>query len=74
MISEKDFSEELLNNITDEYKKILVDFANNVNVKSSAKLVNSVKSAISYNKTNQYVKNSNGVSIYINIKMLYSHV
>ncbi len=29
MISEKDFSEELLNNITDDFKKILVDFANN---------------------------------------------
>ncbi len=43
----------------------LVDFANNVGVSSASKLVSSVNEAVSYNKTNKYVENSNGMSIFI---------
>ena len=43
----------------------LVHFANNMRLKSSDSLVTAVKDAVVYNKTNQYVENSNGLSIYI---------
>ena len=43
----------------------LMDFATKMNLSSSSSLVNAVNSAVSYNKTNQYVQNSNGMSVYI---------
>ena len=50
----------------------VIDFANKVNNGSSKNLINSVKSAITYNKTNQYVQNSNGLSIFVpNRKISY---
>jgi len=48
----------------------LVNFAENIKVSSGSKLINSVKNAVYYNKTNQYVKNSNGLSIFIPNKKL----
>ncbi len=43
----------------------LLDFASKMNISASQNLVNAVNSAVAYNKTNQYVENSNGMSIYI---------
>ncbi len=48
----------------------LIDFASKMNVKSSSDLINAVKAAVSYNKTNQYVENSNGLSIFIPYKKI----
>ncbi len=48
----------------------LIDFANNMNVPSSSRLISSVQSAIDYNKTNSNVRNSNGMSIFIPNKKL----
>ena len=43
----------------------LVHFSENVNISSSTDLANAIKSAVIYNKTTNYVENSNGLSIYI---------
>ncbi len=48
----------------------LIDFAGRINNKFSSTLVSSAKGAIAYNKTNQYVQNSNGLSIFIPNKKL----
>ncbi len=53
----------------------LIDFASQVNTSSSNAVINSVKGAVVYNKTNQYVQNSNGLSIFIpNKKLSYLSV
>lgn len=43
----------------------LVHFTENVNISSSSELSNAIKEAVIYNKTTDYVQNSNGLSIYI---------
>ena len=48
----------------------LVDFAKKMNVSSSNSLINAVQDAVSYNKTNQYVENSYGLSIFIPYKKI----
>ncbi len=48
----------------------LIDFATKIDNKNSSNLVASVRDAVSYNKTNQYVQNSNGLSIFIPNKNL----
>lgn len=48
----------------------LVHFANNINLKSSTNLIKAINDAVIYNKTTDYVENSNGLSIYIPNKSL----
>ena len=48
----------------------LTDFAKNVNNEKTQKLIESVNSAIVYNRTTSSVKNSNGLSIYFPYKDL----
>ena len=48
----------------------LIHFADNVSISSSDSLINSIKDAVVYNKTTNYVENSNGLSIYIPNKNL----
>lgn len=43
----------------------LIDFASKLNISASNDLINAVKEAVVYNKTTDYVENSNGLSIYI---------
>lgn len=43
----------------------LVNFSENINISASNDLSEAVKSAVIYNKTTDYVENSNGLSIYI---------
>ena len=43
----------------------LVNFSENINVSSSNALSDAIKDAVIYNKTTDYVENSNGLSIYI---------
>ena len=48
----------------------LIDFAKKMNTATSSELITAVQNAISYNKTNKYVENSNGMSIFIPNKKL----
>ena len=48
----------------------LIDFVNRMNSSSSSDLVAAVKEAVNYNKTNKYVENANGMSIFIPNKKL----
>ena len=43
----------------------LIDFATKLNISASNDLINAVKDCVVYNKTTDYVENSNGLSIYI---------
>ena len=43
----------------------LVNFSENINVSSSNDLADAIRDAVVYNKTTDYVENSNGLSIYI---------
>jgi hypothetical protein len=48
----------------------VVDFATRMNSSKSSGFIDSVKLAVAYNKTNQYVENANGMSIFIPNKKL----
>ena len=48
----------------------LIDFAKKMNVSSTSDLISAVEEAVSYNKTNKFVENANGMSIYIPNKKL----